>query len=135
MKKSIRSIVKLATLTLISWPLLFSSPIFAQTGVGTAQLTKLAKQFNVSPDVLSSFKNMSLKDMQSGLNIAQQVSGKGALSMDAATKEVMGAASSGKGWDSIATDFGVDASAGKSSGKTSTKGPSIPGKSNKKLLN
>ena len=103
-----RTIFKLTALALFTLPLLLSSPVHAQ-GVGAAQLTKLAKQFNVSPGTLSKFSDMSIKDLQSGLDMAKKLSGNGDLSMDAAVDKVMGAAAGGQDWDSIGSDLGIDA--------------------------
>ena len=140
MKSPIRKIAMLSTVTLISGLMLLSSPIFAQAALGGAQISKLAKQFGVSPDVLSKFGGMSVKDMQSGLGIAKQVSAKGGMSMDAAASEVLNASKGGNSWNSIASDFGVDDASKNSSATDSLEGeekgmemPSKPGKSKKKL--
>ena len=76
--------------------------------VNPAALTKLSKSFDVSPSVLSKFKNMSLPDLQSGLDIAKKVSKKGNMSMDDAAGKVLGSKKGGKDWDGIAKDFDVE---------------------------
>ena len=76
--------------------------------VSPAALTKLSKSFDVSPDVLSKFKDMSLPDLQSGLDIAKKVSKKGSISMDDAAGKVLGSKKSGKDWEGIAKDFDVE---------------------------
>lgn len=108
MTKLIRTTFKLAALALFTLPLLLSSPLYAQ-GAVSPQLTKLAKQFNVSPSKLAKFSDMSMKDIKSGLEMAKGLSSKGELSMDAALDKVMGAAAGGQDWGSIASDMGIDA--------------------------
>jgi hypothetical protein len=108
MKNPVRRIMKLAALTIVSWTLLFSIPVYAQPSIGTAQITKLARQFNISPDILSKFTSMSLEDMKGGLDIAKNLSGMGGLSMDDAVSQVMGALAGGKDLGSVASEFGVD---------------------------
>ena len=76
--------------------------------VSPAALTKLSKSFDVSPDVLSKFKNMSLPDLQSGLDIAKKVSKKGNMSMNDAASKVLGSKKGNKDWDGIAKDFDVE---------------------------
>ena len=76
--------------------------------VSPAALTKLSKSFDVSPDVLSKFKDMSLPDLQSGLDIAKKVSKKGNMSMNDAAGKVLGSKKGEKNWDLIAKDFGVE---------------------------
>ena len=76
--------------------------------VGSAVISKLAKDFDVSPDVLSKFKKMALPDLQSGLDIAKQVSTRGDMSMNDAASKVLGTKNSDKNWDSIAKEFDVE---------------------------
>ena len=76
--------------------------------VGAAVISKLAKDFDVSPDILSKFKEMALPDLQSGLDIAKQVATRGDMSMNDAVGKVLGAKNNDKGWDSIAKDFDVE---------------------------
>jgi hypothetical protein len=70
-------------------------------------ITKLAKDFDVSPDILSGFKDMSLPDVRSGLDIAKEVSKRGDMSMNDAASKVLGSRKGGKDWDGIAKDFDV----------------------------
>jgi hypothetical protein len=108
MTNSIHSIIKLAALALLTLPLLLSSPLYAQ-GAGSPQLNKLAKKFNVSPGTLAKFSDMNIDDIKSGLDMANKLSNKGDLSMDAAVDKVMSAAADGQDWSSIASDFDIDA--------------------------
>ena len=75
--------------------------------IGSKAITKLAKDFDVSPNVLSGFKDMSLPDVRSGLDIAKEVSKRGDMSMNDATSKVLGSRKGGKDWDGIAKDFDV----------------------------
>lgn len=115
---------KFITLAIFFGLLIIAIPAFAQPAISANQVTKLAKQFDVSPDILSKFGSMNLEEMRSGLGIAKQVTAKGGSSMDEAVNKVLSAAQNGKGWTDIATDFGVDAPVGKG-GSVNVK---IPGK-------
>lgn len=88
---------------------LISAPLASEAqSLGPAAIQKLAKDFDVSADVISKFKNMTLPDLQSGLDIAKKVASQGELSMNDAASKVLGAKEGGKDWTGIAKDFDVE---------------------------
>jgi hypothetical protein len=117
-----------------------SNLVQAQQVVDSKIISKLGKQFDVSPDVLGKFKNMKLDDMQNGVEMAQRTIKSGGPSMDESTDKILSARQSGQEWEEIATQFGVDPPSGVRSGikkpdgkKTKPKLPSKIKKIDKKV--
>ena len=73
------------------------------------EIAKLAKDFNVSPKVLSKFSKagLSSSDLKSGLELAKQVVNSGDLKIDEAVNQIFSLKQDGKDWEAIAKEFDV----------------------------
>ena len=91
--------------------------VFAVSGMMTieanaqaAGIAKLAKDFSVSPKLLTKFSKAGLSraDLGSGLQIAKEVANVKDLKIDDAVEQVLSLKEGGKDWPDIAKSFGVE---------------------------
>jgi hypothetical protein len=84
-----------------------SLEVSAQVGPSVA---KLAKEFSVSPKLLTKFSKAGLnaKDLRNGLKIAEDVSKVKNLNFDDAAEQVLKLKEGGKDWPDISRDFGIE---------------------------
>lgn len=73
-------------------------------------LAKLAKDFKVSPKLLTKFSKAGLSgaDLGNGLKVAKEVANVKSLDMNDAAEQVLNLKQGGKGWPDIAKEFEVD---------------------------
>lgn len=98
----------LAFMLTVAGPLALQAPV--QAAEGGAVIKALAKQFNVSPDLLQKFSKMGLSkvDLSNGLQLAKSIAGKGQLDISDAAEKVLGLKGEGKDWMEIAKEFDVE---------------------------
>ena len=91
----------------LALPSLVTLEVDAQAAPAVA---KLAKDFNVSPNLLAKFSKAGLSraDLGDGLKIAKEVANVKNLKMDDAAEQVLGLKQRGQEWPAIAKEFGVE---------------------------
>lgn len=73
-------------------------------------VAKLAKDFKVSPKLLTKFSKAGLSgvDLGNGLKIAKDVADVKSLQMNDAAEQVLNLKQGGKDWSDIAQEFGIE---------------------------
>lgn len=89
------------------------SPLQAVSQPGPS-VAKLAKDFSVSPKLLTRFSKSGLSslDLGKGLSLAKDISGKKNLNMEEVVEQVLDLKQRGQDWPDITKNFGVDLPAG-----------------------
>ena len=103
--------VSRAACALLSLLLILPGAMISEVNAqSSAAVAKLAKDFNVSPKLLTQFRKAGLSrvDLGNGLKIAKQVSGAKNLKMNDAATQVLSLKQGGKGWADIAKEFDID---------------------------
>jgi hypothetical protein len=87
-----------------------SSMMTINANAQAASIAKLAKEFSVSPKLLTKFSKAGLSgaDLGSGLRIAKEVANVKDLKIDDAVEQVLSLKEDGKDWPDIAKNFGVE---------------------------
>lgn len=87
-----------------------SSVMTIEANAQAASIAKLAKEFSVSPKLLTKFSKAGLSgaDLGSGLKIAKEVANVKDLKIDDAVEQVLSLKQGGKDWPDIAKNFGVE---------------------------
>ena len=96
-----------AAVLAVSGTVAVHAPVQASGGVA---LKAMAKQFSVSPDLLTKFSKMGLSnvDLSNGLQLAKSIVDKGDLKIGEAAEKVLSLKGDGKDWAQIAKDFDVE---------------------------
>jgi len=105
--------MKLFKTMLFSTLLAFSSAMYFEVQAQPKpkpNITKLAKDFGVSPKLLQKFRKAGMKasDISDGLKISQQVSKLKNIDIGDAVEQVLGQKLDGKEWSDIAKQFDVE---------------------------
>ncbi len=87
-----------------------SSLMITDANAQAAGVAKLAKEFSVSPKLLTKFSKAGLSgvDLGNGLKIAKEVANVKDLKIDDAVEQVLSLKQGGKDWSDIAKNFGVE---------------------------
>jgi hypothetical protein len=87
-----------------------SSMMTIEANAQAGGIAKLAKEFSVSPKLLTKFSKAGLSraDLGSGLQIAKEVANVKDLKIDDAVEQVLSLKEGGKDWPDIAKNFGVE---------------------------